>query len=182
MIKSKSKSKSKTKTKKRGAGTLILHKYNFPNGKSVKCVALGFEIRLSRTDERYHTYSISTGSYEKYDGLYHGRPHLWKTALRELSEEFKNIRINMGYQRKPDLHVGRTPLWIGHVRKGVSQKSFIRNREMSDFKYIQIQDILNQIIDPRTGKYIARTVKGHWVPVSKYAVSTILKASYNNLI
>ncbi len=177
-----SKTKSKSKTKKRGAGTLILHKYKFPNGKSVQCVALGFEFRLSRTDERYHTYSISTGSYEKYDGLYHGKPHLWKTALRELSEEFKNIRINMGHQRKPDLHMGRTPIWIGRVHKGVSQKSFIRNREMSDFKYIQIQDIFDQIFNPTIGKYIARTIKGQWVPVSKYAVSTILKASQKNLI
>ena len=164
------------------AGTVVIHDYNLPNKQTVKCVALGYEYRLSSNDERNLTFSISSGSAEQIDGIFNGKPNLWNTALRELSEEFKNIPIYMGKQRKPDLNMGKTPIWIGHVHKGVSQKSFIPNNEMSDFKYVVLSDIINPLIDPYTGKYIARTIKGNWVMVSQYAVSAVRKAYERKLI
>ena len=183
MSKNKNNSRSKSKYhKKYGAGTLILHAYRHTNGKITMCVALGFEYSVSPSDERYLTYSISSGSSLRKDGTYKGSPHLWNTAKRELREEFKNIKIDMGNQRKPDLHIGRTPIWIGHVRKGVRQSSFIPNNEMSDFRYVLLSDMLKPSYDYHNHKYIVRTIRGKWVHVSKYALSVVRKAKQLYLI
>jgi 8-oxo-dGTP pyrophosphatase MutT (NUDIX family) len=163
-----------------GAGAVLImdyHKYN----KTDLIIILGKE----RFGRYKNSYSLPGGGYERKDGTFSGRPDTFNTMRREVKEEIGIPKVlkTLGHHRPPDIHVGKTPIWLVKISSGVSRKHFVPNNEISKIEFFKVKSMIMTAIQiknqygnfPHQLMINVETIDGVKKPVSSYALAALYK-------
>ena len=132
-----------------GAGTLLFMKYYKRDPITKKQISShNVLIAVYEKGGRYAgTYNLPAGNWEQSDGLYNGTPNLFRTAIREVSEEIGPIpKLMNGFAqpRKPDLLMGQTGIYIVPVESGVSRRDFVPNEETGGIEFLDLDSLISE--------------------------------------
>ncbi|VBB17551.1 putative NUDIX hydrolase-like [Yasminevirus sp. GU-2018] len=130
---------------------------------------------LERGGSYAGTYNVPGGGYEHCDGMFQGRYNLFNTMVRELQEEFALPAVHqcVGAQRKPDIRVNSTPVWLLNVQTGVSRSHFRQTPEMLAIEFIDLDYLISVVRSGQRGRLSVYTVDAKVVTVSEYTVRIV---------